>query len=219
MAKWQEIDGNWYVSKQGYDTISDWNTLGGGGCTSANLGSKDFPFRTFDILQTTTEPTVNPASGDKIVVGSGKWTDDSKLATISRVFNYKGDGEVIIFNNGDDNCFIAYSDLLVPTIDGFIFLGNGHAIAAYGLGAFDNVNIIFKNCIFINSKFRIAHGTKRPYWYFENCLMNRVLWNNSVKFYWYLSLTSCTIYKNTSRSFYIVFIQNLFYSPFIKAIL
>lgn len=176
MAKWQVIDGNWYVAKHGYDTILSWNTaLGTSEVNADNIGSKNYPFRTLDILQTTSEPTNIPMPGDKVVIGSGRWGEDAYLATSSKIFKYFGDGEVI-FSTIDykyhyiyppANTHYYYHDIIFDYSGVALFYNANWTGIVYEL-----TNCILLNVTFSGGKYTEGVGIKAENTLFKNCYFN-----------------------------------------------
>lgn len=149
---------DWYLSKQGFDTISEWNAyLGTSDVDGSNIGSQLYPFRTLDILETTLETNITPANGDNVYIMGGRWLQtDIVRATASLVLNYYGLGYTEFYFLYNLNFFLKNKFLSGETfnnlkwIEESVLLGTTYNVEVLSL-TFNNcevISILLNNCTF-----------------------------------------------------------------------
>lgn len=87
----QTAECTWFVSLNGYDTVSAWNAylLSQSlpqDCTAANIGSSTYPYRTWAQVVADSRAV----TGEKVAVGAGKWGSDAQRTVWTKSMYWQG---------------------------------------------------------------------------------------------------------------------------------
>lgn len=87
----QTAECTWFVSLNGYDTVSAWNAylLSQSlpqDCTASNIGSSTYPYRSWAAVVADSRSV----SGDKVAVGLGKWGSECQRTVVTKSMYWLG---------------------------------------------------------------------------------------------------------------------------------
>jgi hypothetical protein len=190
----------WFVSLNGYDTVSAWNAylLSQSlpqDCTAANIGSSTYPYRTWAQVVADSRSV----SGEKVAVGLGRWGQDAQRSVWIKRMHWMGmTGTVIDMQLCSS--YVARTSASPETFE-YFSVKNGESYAFLILA--DGIqSIIFRSCGFDYLGVSSAIISSSIVVYMYNCTVLGANVPLSANYKHMLRATNCLLLFDVSNVFH-----------------
>lgn len=181
----------WFIAKSGFDTADNWNAfLGEYLVDGTNLGSADYPFRTWDITQTDSRVV----QGDWCAVSLGMWGSDAVRASVTKKLKFIGQSGTVVDMQAASTWILKLSTSDYEEAHNISFInGEYSSIVSGGTIVNDVRKASFINCAFdifrIGSDYRTYSGPE-----LSKCFVKQLFFNGA--YYAAAYLDRCTVLKS-----------------------